>query len=78
METRCHAGKVCVWDTVKDHGWKVNVATHRIGTIIESILKKPEFDIPKCKVETNCEDCGLWKYIDARDRLSAVFQQQLY
>jgi lipase ATG15 len=68
MEARCHTGKVCVWDTVKDHGWRVNVAYHRIATVIESILKKPEeFPVPVCKVEANCDDCGLWTFFDDRD-----------
>ncbi|KAI9486181.1 MAG: Alpha/Beta hydrolase protein [Benjaminiella poitrasii] len=71
MESRCHTGKVCVWDTVKDHGWNVNVASHRIGTVIESILKKPDdFPLPACKVEEeDCEDCGLWSFTDERDEL---------
>ncbi|KAG2212264.1 hypothetical protein INT47_001623, partial [Mucor saturninus] len=70
METRCHTSKVCVWDTVKDKGWRVNVAYHRIGTIIESILKRPEdFPLPNCVEETHCEDCGLWNFTDERDTL---------
>ncbi|KAI9345937.1 Alpha/Beta hydrolase protein [Pilaira anomala] len=69
METRCHTGKVCVWDTVKDNGWKVNIGYHRIGTVIDSILKHPEtFPLPKCTVETDCDDCGLWTYHDPRDK----------
>ena len=70
METRCHTGKSCVWDTVKDNGWRVNIAHHRIGTLIEDILKKPnEFPIPSCKIETDCDDCGLWTFEDERDIL---------
>ncbi|KAI8884270.1 alpha/beta-hydrolase [Backusella circina FSU 941] len=68
MESRCHAGKVCIWDTVKDNGWKVNLATHRIGSVIEDIIKKPsEFPLPTCKIQTDCEDCGLWSFRDDRD-----------
>jgi putative lipase involved disintegration of autophagic bodies len=70
MEARCHTGKVCVWDTVKDHGWRVNVAYHRIATVIENILKKPEeFPVPVCKVEDTCDDCGLWTFFDHRDTI---------
>lgn len=70
METRCHTGKVCVWDTVKDNGWRVNIAYHRIATIIESILKNPtEFPLPKCKVQTDCDECGLWTFKDDRDNI---------
>ncbi|GAA5811602.1 hypothetical protein MFLAVUS_005042 [Mucor flavus] len=77
METRCHTGKVCVWDTVKDNGWKVNIGYHRIGTIIESILKRPDnFPLPECKVETDCDDCGLWTFKDERDPDSAKLKYQ--
>ncbi|KAG2204097.1 hypothetical protein INT46_011109 [Mucor plumbeus] len=73
MEARCHTGKVCVWDTVKDNGWRVNVATHRIATVIEDILKKPDkFPLPKCKVQEDCQDCGLWTFKDGRDILTAA------
>ncbi|CEP10053.1 hypothetical protein [Parasitella parasitica] len=59
LETGCHTSKVCVWDTVKDNGWRVDIATHRIATVVD-ILKKPgEFPLPKCKVEVDCQDCGL-------------------
>ncbi|KAI9252471.1 Alpha/Beta hydrolase protein [Sporodiniella umbellata] len=68
MESRCHAGKVCVWDTVKDHGWRVNLATHRIGDVINNIIRKPEeFPLPTCQVQEDCDDCGLWVYNDPRD-----------
>ncbi|KAL0145769.1 Alpha/Beta hydrolase protein [Mucor lusitanicus] len=68
METRCHTGKVCVWDTVKDNGWRVDIRSHRVRDVIENILKKPEeFPLPNCQPEENCTDCGLWEYFDDRD-----------
>lgn len=68
METRCHTGKVCVWDTVNDKGWRVDIRSHRVGDVIENILLKPEeFPMPICEEETDCEDCGLWQYFDVRD-----------
>ncbi|CAO3610130.1 unnamed protein product [Cunninghamella blakesleeana] len=68
LETRCHAGKVCVWDTVNDKGWGVDIRYHRIGDVIEKVLKKPdEFPLPRCKPQQGCVDCGLWKFIDDRD-----------
>ncbi|KAG1147436.1 hypothetical protein G6F37_011093 [Rhizopus arrhizus] len=70
MESRCHAGKVCIWDTVKDHGWRINLATHRIADVIENIIKRPdEFPLPTCQVQEDCDDCGLWMYKDPRDEL---------
>jgi putative lipase involved disintegration of autophagic bodies len=68
MESRCHTGKVCVWDTVKDNGWRVDIRSHRVRDVIETILKNPEeFPMPNCVEETDCEDCGLWEYYDERD-----------
>ncbi|PHZ08789.1 alpha/beta-hydrolase [Rhizopus microsporus ATCC 52813] len=68
MESRCHTSKVCVWDTVKDNGWRVDIRSHRIKDMIEAILLKPdEFPMPECVEEQDCEDCGLWQYYDERD-----------
>ncbi|KAI8888525.1 alpha/beta-hydrolase [Backusella circina FSU 941] len=68
METRCHTSKTCVWDTVGNHGWKVDIRSHRITDVIDRILMKPdEFPLPSCKEEKDCEDCGLWEYKDDRD-----------
>lgn len=62
--------QVCIWDTVKDHGWRVNLATHRIADVIENIIKRPdEFPLPTCQVQEDCDDCGLWMYKDPRDEL---------
>lgn len=68
METRCHTGKVCVWDTVKDNGWRVDIRSHRVRDVIDGILMKPEeFPLPNCVEEKDCQDCGLWEYYDDRD-----------
>ncbi|KAI8368751.1 Alpha/Beta hydrolase protein [Blakeslea trispora] len=68
MESRCHTGKVCVWDTVKDKNWRVDIRSHRVRDVIEGILLKPDdFSMPKCVPETDCADCSLWQYHDNRD-----------
>ncbi|KAI7849927.1 Alpha/Beta hydrolase protein [Circinella umbellata] len=70
METRCHSGKICVWDTVNKQQWRVDVRSHRIRDVIEYILKQPEteFPLPECVVEDPaCSDCALWNYFDHRD-----------
>ncbi|ORY94077.1 Alpha/Beta hydrolase protein [Syncephalastrum racemosum] len=69
METRCHTGKVCVWDTVNDKGWRVDIRSHRVQDVIENILKKEQdFDLPNCVSEDkHCADCGLWEFTDIRD-----------
>lgn len=59
---------MCVWDTVNKNGWRVDIRSHRVRDVIESILKNPdEFPLPQCVEETDCEDCGLWEYFDERD-----------
>ncbi|KAI9013987.1 Alpha/Beta hydrolase protein [Phycomyces nitens] len=70
METRCHTGRVCTWDTVNEHGWRVDIRSHRVGDVIENILKKSEeeFPLPHCIPEDpKCQDCGLWEFFDNRD-----------
>ncbi|KAG1058148.1 hypothetical protein G6F46_003237 [Rhizopus delemar] len=68
MESRCHTGKVCIWDTVNKNGWRVDIRSHRVKDVIETILLKPEeFPMPECVEEKDCEDCGLWQYYDERD-----------
>ncbi|KAI8337224.1 Alpha/Beta hydrolase protein [Chlamydoabsidia padenii] len=69
MESKCHTGQVCEWDTVKEHGWRVDARTHRIRSVIEDILNQTEasFPLPKCNMIKNCSDCELWTYIDKRD-----------
>jgi hypothetical protein len=65
---------VCVWDTVNDNGWRIDIRSHRITDVIENILKKPEeeFPLPDCHPELECTDCGLWDYPDDRDLPSTV------
>ncbi|ORX53212.1 alpha/beta-hydrolase [Hesseltinella vesiculosa] len=69
METSCHAGKVCQWDTVKDKGWRVDARTHRIKDVIDNILNKTEeFPLlPECLPQTDCVDCKDWHYYDRRE-----------
>ncbi|SAM04922.1 hypothetical protein [Absidia glauca] len=69
MESKCHTGKLCVWDTVQDYGWRVDARTHRIRNVIDDILNKTEtaLPLPICKKERDCDECGLWTFTDKRD-----------
>ncbi|KAI8578372.1 hypothetical protein K450DRAFT_176505 [Umbelopsis ramanniana AG] len=66
IETRCHIGRTCVWDTVGYNGWRVDIQAHRISVVIDRILNQTEseYPMPECRPETDCEDCSLWKYVD--------------
>ena len=61
MESACHTGQMCVYDTVGDKGWRVGIGTHRIKAVISDVIKVYE-DVPTCAVEEECFDCQLWKY----------------
>lgn len=39
MESRCHSGKSIVYDTVGKLGWSKGIASHRIGVLVDDLLK---------------------------------------
>ncbi|KAL2872369.1 triglyceride lipase ATG15 [Aspergillus lucknowensis] len=61
MESACHTGQMCVYDTVADKGWRVAIGTHRIKSVISDVLKVYD-DVPRCAPEEECYDCELWKF----------------
>ncbi|CAG8450601.1 15280_t:CDS:2 [Funneliformis caledonium] len=67
METKCHAGIACTFDTVEKLKWSVNIKRHRIQEIIDNILKVwwKLFELfPDCRNDDECEDCHLWDYVE--------------
>ncbi|KAG0327202.1 putative lipase atg15 [Dissophora globulifera] len=60
MESKCHTGRICVYDPVKEDNWKVDIRTHRLFDTIEGVLKVK--DVPPCQPEDDCKDCELWTY----------------
>ncbi|KAL5114460.1 putative lipase atg15 [Pleosporales sp. CAS-2024a] len=64
MQSVCHTGKKCVYDTVKDFGWRVGIGTHKIVEVIRDVIEK--YDEPaKCEAYVNCTDCYTWKYFES-------------
>ncbi|SCV04027.1 LAME_0H15170g1_1 [Lachancea meyersii CBS 8951] len=62
METSCHTGKECVYDVVKEKGWRVSLFNHRIHKVIDEILET--YDAPaRCTPPGPCHDCFNWEYI---------------
>ncbi|PWY86819.1 autophagy related lipase Atg15 [Aspergillus heteromorphus CBS 117.55] len=61
MESACHTGQMCVYDTVEDKGWRVGMNKHRINFILSDVLAGYD-DVPPCAPEEECYDCQLWKY----------------
>ena len=69
METLCHTGHTCIYDTVQDKGWRVGIGNHKIiGTV--AVIESYD-TVPECSPDTECEDCILWKFIES-DRSSTT------
>ncbi|CAG8732135.1 19424_t:CDS:2, partial [Racocetra fulgida] len=64
METKCHLGKSSMFDVIGKYKWHLNIQNHRIRVVIDSILTKWEWDFPEYAVEKDCEDCGVWNFIE--------------
>ena len=61
MESVCHTGHRCVWDTVGDLKWRVSMTTHGIRSCIANVYTVYG-QLPKCEQDTECRDCGAWKF----------------
>ncbi|KAJ5143767.1 Lipase class 3 [Penicillium bovifimosum] len=61
MESACHTGQMCAYDTVADKGWRVGIGTHKIENVISDVILKYD-DVPPCVAEEECFDCELWKF----------------
>ncbi|KAJ5319527.1 Lipase [Penicillium brevicompactum] len=61
MESACHTGQVCTYDTVADKGWRVGLGTHKIENVISDVILKYD-TVPTCIKEEECYDCELWKF----------------
>lgn len=66
MESQCHTGTRCVYDTVTDLGWSVSLLNHKITTVIADVLKAYKH-VPKCEPDPECRDCDNWKFFDSNN-----------
>ncbi|KAI0481739.1 Alpha/Beta hydrolase protein [Xylaria cf. heliscus] len=64
LETACHSGYECTYDTVADHGWRVGIGTHKIRSVINDVIKKYD-TVPKCQYTPECRDCAYWKMYES-------------
>jgi lipase ATG15 len=60
FESQCFTGKRCVYDTVGDYGWHLNIANHRINYVITEVLEKYN-NTATCEEDSECVDCFNWK-----------------
>ncbi|KAH7356275.1 autophagy related lipase Atg15 [Pyrenochaeta sp. MPI-SDFR-AT-0127] len=64
MQSVCHTGQKCVYDTVKDFGWRMGIGTHKIVEVIRDVIEK--YDKPaKCAPYIDCTDCYTWEYFES-------------
>lgn len=64
MESQCHTGKQCVYDTVSDYGWRVGIGNHKIRNVIDSVIKVYP-TVPECFPDDECVDCYNWKFFES-------------
>ncbi|KZF22730.1 alpha/beta-hydrolase [Xylona heveae TC161] len=64
METQCHAGQECIYDTVEDFGWRPGVGNHRIKIVLRDVLEAYD-SVPECKPNLECVDCYNWKFFES-------------
>ncbi|KAI0226348.1 putative lipase atg15 [Massospora cicadina] len=61
LESKCHTGRVCTYDTQKEKDWGMDILKHRIGVVIAEVIE-PWDGVPECVHESGCVDCPLWTY----------------
>ena len=66
MESQCHSGHVCVYDTVKDKGWRVGIGNHKIRSVITNVYKAYE-ELATCVTDDECVDCFNWKFFESNE-----------
>ena len=71
MESMCHSGLKCTYDTIKKLGWHVNVLNHRLKTVIDELLMKTN-ETAKCERPPPCIDCYDWTFVDHTDNRRRV------
>lgn len=64
MESECHTGVECVYDTVKDLGWSQGLTSHRISIVLRDVVEAYD-TVPKCTPRPDCVDCFNWKYFNS-------------
>lgn len=77
MESQCHTGSECTYDTVEDLGWRVHIANHRQAVMIHNVLTSKEYakrlgvgNVIECKVvPESCIDCFGWSEEDNEETM---------
>lgn len=71
MESQCHTGLQCVYDTVTDLRWRLGIGNHKIHNVIDNVIRKYD-KVPKCVPDDECRDCFNWKYFKSNGSESST------
>jgi len=77
MESVCHTGKECVYDTVKDLGWRPGVGYHRIAYVIPNVYEFYD-KVAACEPVVDCPEanCFNWKYFKSNSSVSTTVSKK--
>ncbi|KAF9778936.1 alpha/beta-hydrolase [Thelephora terrestris] len=71
LESRCHLGKTVVYDTVSNLSWGVDLRTHPIANMIDTVLADPwppaeelGREVPEAVSQDDCVECYSWEFGD--------------
>jgi len=64
MQSVCHTGMTCMYDTVADFGWRVGVGNHRIRVVVQDVIEA--YTAPAvCEPMWDCTDCFNWDFFES-------------
>ena len=63
MESFCHSGMKCTYDTINELGWHVNILNHRLKNVIDNLLMLSN-ETAVCEKPPPCVDCYDWTFVD--------------
>lgn len=63
IETKCHIGNVCEYDSVNKLNIKESIFTHKMEYVIDNIITKWNNTLPVCEIKNECKDCSKWEYL---------------
>jgi len=70
INTKCHSGYTCMYDSREKMGLSESILNHRIEYITKNIIPNWENDMPECIKDYNCTDCETWQYFSSNNKKS--------
>jgi lipase ATG15 len=60
VNTKCHSGYTCLYDSKNKLGLGESLLNHRIEYVTKHIVPNWENDMPECVQDENCKECEDW------------------